>query len=122
MLPYDVGFSVFFRSTGGMNANNSATPGMARIVQVRDVTNRSIYNVRVEENGAFRQSATNILDIRFAKTFQIGRTKVEALVDGFNMTNANNILATGLITGGNLNVPLRIITPRVFRVGAKFEF
>lgn len=121
-LPYDVGLSVFFRSTGGMNSNNAENPGMARIVQVADVTTRSLYGVRVEENGEFRQEATNILDLRLAKTFRLKATRLEVLVDGFNLTNANNVLATGVITGSDLNVPLRIVSPRVFRLGAKFDF
>jgi hypothetical protein len=123
-LPWDMSGSVFYRHAGGMNSNNSfnVNTDMARLVQVSDVTTGTLYRIRVEESGSFRQDATNIVDIRLSKNFRIGRSRVEALVDGFNMFNANNILATGTITGSNLNVPLRIVTPRVFRIGAKLEF
>ena len=123
-LPWSSSGSVFYRYAGGMNSNNSGNVNtdMARLVQVSDVTTGTLYRIRVEESGSFRQDATNIVDVRLSKSFKIGRSRVEALIDGFNMLNANNILATGTITGGNLNVPLRIVTPRVFRVGAKLEF
>jgi hypothetical protein len=57
-----------------------------------------------------------------SKLFRFGGTSLEAMVDCFNITNANSILATGVITSSDLNVPLRIVTPRVFRLGAKFTF
>ena len=95
---------------------------MARVVQVRDVTSGGLYSVRVEENGEFRQDAVSIFDARLSRSFRIGGTRIEAVIDGFNLTNANNILSTGVITGSNLNVPLRIVTGRVFRIGAKVEF
>jgi hypothetical protein len=123
-LPWTSSASVFYRHTGGMNSNNSGNVNtdMARLVQVSDVTTGTLYRIRVEEAGEFRQDATNIVDIRLSKTFNIGKSRLEAVVDGFNMLNANNILATGTITGSNLNVPLRLVTPRVFRLGAKFDF
>ena len=123
-LPWTSSASVFYRYTGGMNSNNSGNVNtdMARLVQVPDVTTGTLYRIRVEEAGEFRQDATNIVDIRLSKTFKLGKARLEAVVDGFNMFNANNILATGTITGSNLNVPLRLVTPRVFRIGAKFDF
>jgi hypothetical protein len=122
ILPGKVSVSAFFRHVSGMNANNSATPEMARVVQVRDVTNRSLYRLRVEENGALRQDSTDIVDLRFSKSFEFAGRRLEAMVDAFNLTNANNILATGVITGSDLGVPLRIVSPRVIRLGVRFEF
>ena len=123
-LPWQSSGSVFYRHSGGMNSNNSGNinTDMARLVQVSDVTTGTLYRIRVEESGSFRQDATNIVDVRLSKTFTLGRSRIETLVDGFNILNANNILATGTITGSNLNVPLRLVTPRVFRIGAKVDF
>jgi len=123
-LPWESSASAFYRHSGAMNSNNSGgiNTDMARLVQVSDVTTGTLYRIRVEESGSFRQDATNIVDFRLSKTLMVGRSRIEALVDGFNILNANNILATGTITGSTLGVPLRLVTPRVFRVGAKFEF
>ena len=120
-LPWDLSGSVFFRHTGGMNADNFGNQ-MARLVQVRDVTTNSLYAVRVEESGSLRQDATNVLDIRLSRVIRMGGTTLELMVDGFNMTNANNVLATGVITGSDLGVPIRLITPRVFRLGVRVDF
>jgi hypothetical protein len=113
--------SVFFRHTGGMNANNFGNL-MARQVQVRDVTNNSLYAIRVEESGELRQDSPNVVDLRLSRVFRLGPRKLEVIVDGFNMTNTNNVLSTGVITGSDLGVPLRLITPRVFRLGARIDF
>lgn len=121
-LPWETSASAFYRYSTGMNSNNQENPEMARRVQVRDVTTGSIYRIRVEEPGEFRQDAVSILDLRVSKVLRLGRARVEAMVDAFNVTNANTILATGVVTGGDLNVPLRLVTPRVFRLGARIEF
>ena len=44
------------------------------------------------------------------------------MLDGFNMTNANNILRTGVTTGSNLGVPLNVLPPRIFRLGFRIQF
>jgi hypothetical protein len=121
-LPWQSSASVFYRYAGGMNSNNQEMPEMARRVQVRDVTTGTLYPIRVEEPGSFRQDTTSILDARLSKRFTFNGAALEAMVDCFNITNANSILATGVITGSDLNVPLRLVTPRVFRLGARFEF
>lgn len=121
MFPWDLSGSFFYRLTGGMNANNFSND-MARIVQVRDVTTGTLYPVKVEENGSFRQDDVHIVDARVSRNFQAGGLRIEAVLDGFNLTNANNILSTGVITSSNLDVPLRIVTGRVFRLGAKIDF
>lgn len=122
MLPRNIQVSGFFRHTTGLNVYGSVNAQMARLLQVRDVTTNSLYQVRVEENGSFRQESTNILDLRVSKVFEIKGTKLEAMLDGFNLTNANNIMRTGVITGSDYNVPLNVLAPRIFRVGLKFEF
>lgn len=121
-LPWESSASVFYRYVDGMNSNNQEAPEMARRVQVRDVTSGTLYPIRVEEPGSFRQEHTSILDARVSKRFTFRGATFEGMLDCFNITNANSILATGVITGSDLNVPLRIVTPRVFRLGVRVEF
>ena len=96
--------------------------GMARTVRVRDVTSGSFYNIRVQRNGEFRQPPSNVLDFRASKIFKIGRRKLEGLIDVFNVMNANTILQTGVLTGSTYNVPTQVLSPRLARLGVKFEF
>ncbi len=121
VAPHDIYVGFAFRHTGGRNVDGRANT-MARSMLVQDVTTGSFYQIRVEENGSFRQSATNILDLRLSKVFRIGNVSIEGMIDGFNFLNANNILVSGTVTGGNLGVPISVLPPRVLRIGARLEF
>ena len=48
--------------------------------------------------------------------------KLEGMIDVFNVLNANNVLAAGTLTASNLDRPTVVLTPRVARVGVKFDF
>ena len=123
-LPWKLSASFFYRYAGGMNSNNQEVPDMARKVQVRDVTTGTLYPH--SGRGAGQLPSGRYEHLRRPCVEEVRRSAAIArsrlLVDAFNITNANNILATGVITGSDLNVPLRIVTRRVFRLGAKFEF
>ena len=121
MLPWEISLGGSFRSTGGMNSFDGSS-AMARTVRVRDVTTGSFYTIRVEKNGSFRQSPSNVLDFRASKTFKVGARRLEGVLDVFNVMNANTILQTGVLTGSTLNVPTQVLGPRLARVGVKFMF
>lgn len=121
VLPWNVNFGWAFRSTGGMNSFTGGS-AMARLVQVRDVTTNSAYQIRVEENGAYRQDHVTVTDLRASKVFRFGRRSIEAMVDVFNLFNANNVVQAGVITGSTFDVPSAILPPRVARFGLRFEF
>jgi hypothetical protein len=121
MLPWEISLGGSFRSTGGMNSFDG-TSAMARTVRVRDVTTGSFYNIRVEQNGSFRQPASNVLDIRASKSVKLGTRRLEGLLDVFNVMNANTILQAGVLTLSTLNVPTQVLGPRLARVGVKFIF
>ncbi len=122
VAPWDINLGLAYRYTSGMNTYGSLTHDMARRLLVRDATTGGFSSIRVEENGDFRQGATSILDLRFAKTFRAGGLSFEAMIDGFNMLNANTILRTGVVTGSNFNVPRNVLPPRIFRLGLRVEF
>ena len=122
VAPYDINIGGAYRITSGMNTYGGLDHQMARELLVQDATTGSFSSIRVEENGEFRQDASSILDLRFAKTFRVGDISLEAMVDGFNVLNANTILRTGVLTGSNLNVPRNVTPPRIFRLGLRIEF
>lgn len=125
MLPGQINTSLAYRYTSGLNSFSSgaqsASP-MARLVQVRDSTTNALYSVRVEENGSYRQKGVSVLDFRAAKIFRFGNFKLEGIFDLFNVLNANNVLAAGTITNSNYDRPTVVLTPRVARIGVKFDF
>jgi hypothetical protein len=125
VMPWTINTALTFRHTGGLNsfASTAQSPSpMARVVQVPDRTTNQLYQIRVEENGEYRQESVNVLDFRASKTFRFGRAKIEGIFDVFNVFNANNVLAAGTLTGSNYDRPTVVLTPRVARIGAKVEF
>ena len=125
LMPWDINTALTFRHTGGLNsfASGAQSPSpMARVVQVPDRTTNQLYQIRVEENGEYRQDPVNVLDLRAAKIFRLGRVRIEGVFDVFNVFNANNVLAAGTLTASNFDRPTVVLTPRVARVGVKFEF
>lgn len=121
VAPWDVNLGAAFRSTGGMNSF-TGSQAMARLLQVRDVTTNSLYQIRVEENGSYRQDSVHVLDLRASKVFRFGRYSSEVMFDVFNVLNANDILQAGVITGSTFDRPTQILPPRVARVGFRFGF
>jgi hypothetical protein len=125
MMPWAINTAASFRHTGGLNSFSAGAQSpspMARLVQVRDVTTNQLYQLRVEENGEYRQDPVNVLDLRASKIFRFRGMKLEGMVDVFNVLNANNVLAAGTLTGSNLDRPTVVLTPRIARVGVKLDF
>ena len=104
-MPWDIVTGAAYRYTGGLNsfASNAfgASP-MARVVLARDTTTLTQYQIRVEENGDYRQDGVNVLDLRASKLFRIRNFRIEGMIDVFNVFNANNVLAAGTITAQQL--------------------
>jgi hypothetical protein len=44
------------------------------------------------------------------------------MVDVFNVTNENNVLQAGVITGSTFDVPTFILPPRIVRFGIRYTF
>ena len=124
-MPWDIVTGAAYRYTSGLNSFSSNAFGaspMARVVLARDTTTQTQYQIRVEENGDYRQDGVNILDLRASKLFRIKNFRIEGMLDVFNVFNANNVLAAGTITASNYDLPTNILTPRVMRFGVRFEF
>jgi hypothetical protein len=65
------------------------------------------------------------VDVRLAKRFVVGRTRLEAQVDLFNALNGNFILATNNTygtSGLSWLVPQTILAPRLLKVGVQMRF
>jgi hypothetical protein len=125
VMPWDINTAVSFRHTSGLNSFSAVAQSpspMARLVQVRDATTNQLYQIRVEENGSYRQEPVNVLDLRASKSFRFRGLKIEGMFDLFNVLNANNVLAAGTLTGSNLDRPSVVLTPRVARLGVKLDF
>ena len=87
--------------------------------------------MNVEPVGTIRLPATNLIDIRTAKRFSLGRGRsVEARVDMFNLLNESTIIRRVLQSGSTYLLPFTsganastaILLPRIVQVGATVAF
>jgi hypothetical protein len=73
------------------------------------------------------------MDLRFSKTFAIGRNTLEGMFDVFNLTNSSVVLRLVTTNGPNFMKPLAtggidaasanpIPAPRIFRLSARWKF
>jgi hypothetical protein len=78
----------------------------------------------VEPQGTFFYSTVTLVDLRFAKSVNLGKSwgKLEGLVDIFNLTNSSAILSTNNQTGASFNSVLTTVNPRIARLGVRWTF
>jgi hypothetical protein len=79
----------------------------------------------VVQPGTLYPQRVNQFDFRLAKNLIIGRGKLQAFVDLFNMFNANTGLkynATYGTNGSSWFVPTAIMPGRLVRLGAQLNF
>ena len=72
----------------------------------------------------FRNANVRDLDLRLAKDFRISRVGLTVSIDGFNMLNSNTVLQRNvarLAVAANNRVT-EVLSPRVFRLGARLNF
>ena len=77
------------------------------------------------EPGAIYGQRSYQTDLRLAKSFVLGPSKLQAFVDMFNLFNANPIYTynpTYGTTGVGWQGPQAILPGRILRLGAQFNF
>ena len=89
------------------------------------VTRLEYGTVRVlaEPMGTRRMDNVTLLDMRFEKGFRLpGGRRVAALVDVFNLLNANPEQNVNWSSGSSFLQPLAIVPPRIVRLGARLDW
>jgi hypothetical protein len=117
VLPFEIvlGASYIYRS--GYRYNNLFRPPGDVLEDFRR------YDLRAESRGSFKYPALNRLDFRLEKQFKIGKFKLSALFDAFNIFNSNTILETqNQVYNPNYGKVSSIMTPRQFSLGIRFHF
>jgi hypothetical protein len=80
-------------------------------------------DVYVQPRGDDRSETVNkFVDVRFAKRFNFGSTRLEGSLDVFNLLNANHVLLQNEVIGTTLGRPSRILAPRIVRFGVTARF
>jgi hypothetical protein len=141
MLPHDVVVSGNFRTQGRSGVYQVSGTFGARGDNTRRETFRLTQGnvtVNAEEKGNDTFSYLTTMDLRVAKVLRLGGAKeLEVMVDIYNLTNANTLWSVRTLTGRtnvqvggsgevsnlpNYRLPVFILAPRIFRLGASFRF
>jgi len=116
-----LGFAYTFTS-GNPYSSNVALP---REIDP-DAGNEDWVYIYGEQRGTYRYPATHDLQVRLEKYFRIGAVKVGALVDVFNLLNADAVTSYRRDIRPGAAYPFgyvwRLQSPRTFRLGFRFEF
>jgi hypothetical protein len=112
-LPWGISSSASVRLTKG--------EPYGRTLNTTGLTQGTV-NLTVEPIGTFFYSTVRLLDLRFAKSVAISGTKLEGLVDIFNVNNSPAILSVNTQTGASFGNVLTTVNPRIVRLGVRWSF
>jgi hypothetical protein len=115
-LPYDVGFSANYRYQSGFP--------YSRVVPDCGCLNLSNFGSQffVEPLSNNRSDNVGLLNFRLDKGVKVGRSKISAMLDIYNVTNADPVTNFNLNTGSSFKRVIAVLDPRVFQMGFRLEF
>jgi len=112
-LPWDIQSSASIRLTKG--------EPYGRTLNTTGLTQGTV-NLTVEPIGTFFYDTVRLLDLRFAKSVVLAGTKLEGLLDIFNVNNSPAILSVNNQTGASFGGVLTTVNPRIVRLGVRWSF
>jgi len=115
-LPYDVGFSANYRYQSGFP--------YSRVVPDCGCLNLSNFGAQffVEPLSNNRSDNVGLLNFRVDKGVKVGRAKISAMLDIYNVMNADPVTNFNLNTGTAFKRVIAVLDPRVFQMGFRLEF
>ena len=78
--------------------------------------------VNLIPSGTLYGERLNQIDTRFAKNFTLGRSRIQAQVDLYNLLNDNPVMSLNTRYGTAWQQPVSILPGRLFKVGAQWNF
>src|SRR5262249_43809957 len=72
--------------------------------------------------GAQYGERLNQVDFRLAKTFKVGRARIQGTADLYNVFNASSVLSLNTRYGPSWLNPLTVLQGRFVKFGAQLEF
>ena len=128
-LPYKIQISGSFISRPGISvaANYTVTSALAGRPIIGSTAGAAQINVNLIEPGTMFTDYLNTLDLRLARTFTIGKTRLQGLLDIYNLLNAGTVTTVNTTFGAVAatrvwNNPQTIQTSRYVRFGAQLTF
>jgi hypothetical protein len=118
--------AVFQSKPGALLAANYAVPAATVAQSLGRLPSGNVTNVTIKlvAPGSMYGDRLNQLDFRLAKILKFGRTRTTVGVDLYNVLNSSAILTcnTGFVPGGPWLQPNGVLTGRMGRISAQFDF
>jgi hypothetical protein len=123
-LPFDFQLSGSFLATPGpsINAIYSVTAAIAGRPIIGSTAGGTSINVNLAEPNTIFLDYKKQLDLRLARNFRFGRTKLQGFADIFNVMNAGTVLRVNETYGAAWKTPLTIMDGRYVRFGMQMSF
>lgn len=124
-VPDPVGGANFDYNYFGMPANYVAGNAQVAPSLGRNLSSAANVTVNVVEQGTLYPERTNQFDLRVAKTFTIGTSRLQGMLDFYNVFNSNAVLKQNGAYGSDGAAwarPQAIIPGRLVKFGAQLSF
>jgi len=127
ILPFDIQLSGTVQSFRSNPISASATFTSAQIQQSlgRALTSGATAAIQLIEPGTRYNPRYTQLDLRFAKTIPVHKTRVKGMLDLYNSLNSNTVLDVNSAygtTGSSWLVPTQIALARFVKLGVQIDF
>ena len=106
----------------GFVANYVATNAVVSPSLGRNLSSAANVTVNILEPGAVYDERTHQFDLRFTRTFTMGRSRLQANVDLYNVFNANFVATRNGTFGANWLRPGAILPARLLKFGGQLNF
>jgi hypothetical protein len=130
-LPWELQTSATYQNASGIpiTASYPATNAEIRSSLGRDLAacrgaatcNQNVTIDLIPSNSMFEDRLQQV-DLRFSRLFNVGRTRVRANFDIYNLLNGSAILSENLGYGSEWLKPVQILGGRVFKFSGQFDF
>jgi hypothetical protein len=114
VFPWEIGFSGSWKLQSGRQwgRNQSIT-----------LPSEGAQSVRWEPVTTNRAPSVSIFDVRFDKSFTMGRYgRLSGMVDVFNVTNSGTVINFATTMGATYKSVIGILDPRIVRFGVRYDF
>jgi len=116
-LPYEIGAALNWRYQSGFPYAQYASDSPDLNVSA---VGAPFFTQNLNQN---RSENVSLVNLRFDKGFSLGgRTKLTGMFDIYNLLNRDPVTNFNMIAGGSYKTVIAVLDPRVFQIGARFEF
>jgi hypothetical protein len=125
-LPFRLQASATFQTIPGpqITADYPATSAQIRPSLGRNLAAGTTATAIVQliDPGTQFEGRINQLDLRIARNFKVGRTRLQGTFDAYNVLNVSPILALNTRYGPSWLTPTQILPARLFKAGMQLDF